>query len=117
SSDLNEMLRDLEASLAEITSSPAPDGEPTLTSSTNARALKHYIENASTPSWAVGKPGKARRLLLASAGVVLAAIAASFLPPLRERLAGVAYAGVEWHIAVLDRKSTRLNSSHVAISY
>ena len=97
----DEMLRDLEASLAEITSSPAPDGEPTLTSSTNARALKHYIENASTPSWAVGKPGKARRLLLASAGVVLAAIAASFLPPLRERLAGLAYAGGERHIAVL----------------
>src|SRR6266480_1538456 len=97
----DEMLRDLEASLAEITSSPAPDGEPTLTSSINARDLKQYIENASTPSWSVGKPGKARRLLLASAGVVLAAIAASFLPPLRERLAGLAYAGSERHIAVL----------------
>jgi len=97
----DEMLRDLEASLAEIASSPAPDGEPTLTSSINARELKQYIENASTPSWAVGKPGKARRLLLASAGLVLAAIAASFLPPLRERLAGLAYASGERHIAVL----------------
>src|SRR6266853_2310751 len=95
------MLLDLETALVEIASSPAPAEEPTLTRTANTRELKQYIENASTPSWAVGKPGKARRLLLASAGVVLAAIAASFLPPLRERLAGLAYAGGERHIAVL----------------
>src|SRR5260370_21247003 len=38
-----EMLRDLETALAEITSSPAPAEEPTLTRSANARELKQYM--------------------------------------------------------------------------
>jgi len=97
----DEMLRDLEAALAEITSSPASAEEPTLTHSGKASELKQYIENASTPSWTEGNPGKLRRLLFASLGVVLAAIAMSFLPPVRERFAGLAYAGSEKHIAVL----------------
>jgi eukaryotic-like serine/threonine-protein kinase len=96
-----EMLRDLEAALAEITSSPAPAEEPTLTRSVNARELKQYMENASTPSWTVGNPRKARRLLFASVGVILAAIAVTLLPSVRERFAGLAYAGSEKHIAVL----------------
>src|SRR4029077_9568178 len=58
-----------------------------------------YVENASSPRW--GTPTKARRFLLASVGVVLAIIVASFLPPVRERFAGLAYAGSEKHIAVL----------------
>ena len=97
----DEMLRDLEAVLAEITSSPRVAEEPTLTRSINARELKRYMENASTPSWAMGKPRKARRLLFPSIGVVLAAIVLSLLPPVRERFAGLAYAGSEKHIAVL----------------
>jgi eukaryotic-like serine/threonine-protein kinase len=96
-----EMLRDLEAALAEITSSPAPAEEPTLTRSVNARELKQYMENASTPSWTVDNPRKARRLLFASVGVILAAIAVTLLPSVRERFAGLAYAGSEKHIAVL----------------
>ncbi len=75
----DEMLRDLEAALAEITSSAAPAEEPTLTRSANARELKQYMENASTPSWTVGNGGKARRFLFAAIGVVLAAIATNEL--------------------------------------
>jgi serine/threonine-protein kinase len=97
----DEMLRDLEAALAEITASPTPAEEPTVTRSVNARELKQYMENASTPSWGVGNPKKARRLLVASVGTVLAAIAISLFPPVRERFAGLAYAGSEKHIAVL----------------
>jgi serine/threonine protein kinase/tetratricopeptide (TPR) repeat protein len=97
----DEMLRDLEAALAEITASPAPAEEPTVTRSVKARELKQYMENASTPSWVVGNPKKARRLLVASVGTVLAAIAISIFPPVRERFAGLAYAGNEKHIAVL----------------
>ncbi len=101
----DEMLRDLEAALAEITSSPAPAEEPTLTRPVNARELKQYMENASTPSWVMGNPGKTRRLLLASVGVIVAALAVSFFPPVRERFAGLAYAGSERHIAVLPFSS------------
>src|SRR6267378_3546116 len=97
----DEMLRDLETALAEITSSPAPAEEPTLTRSANARELKQYMENASTPSWTMGNGGKARRFLFTAVGVVLAAIAISFFPQIRERFAGLAYASGEKHIAVL----------------
>ena len=97
----DEMLRDLEAALAEITSSPAPAEEPTLTRSINARELKQYMQNASTPSRTASNSKKIRRVVLASIGVVVAAIVVSFLPPVRERFAGLAYAGSEKHIAVL----------------
>jgi len=97
----DEMLRDLEAALAEITSSAAPAEEPTLTRSANARELKQYMENASTPSWTVGNGGKARRFLFAAIGVVLTAIAISFFPKIRDHFAGLAYDSSEKHIAVL----------------
>jgi eukaryotic-like serine/threonine-protein kinase len=96
-----EMRRDLEAALAEITLSPAPADATTLTRPVDARELKQYMQNASTPSGGVGRRRKAKRLLLASVGVVLVAIVVSFLPPVRERFAGLAYAGSEKHIAVL----------------
>ena len=97
----DEMLRDLESALAEITSSAAPAEEPTVTRSVNARELKQYIENASTPSWVMGNTGKGWRLVLATIGVILVALAVSVFPPLRERFAGLAYAGSEKHLAVL----------------
>jgi serine/threonine-protein kinase len=97
----DEMLRDLEAARGEITSSPASAEESTLTRSIGAREIREYMGNASTPSWAGGHSRKTRRLLLASVGVVLAAIVLSFVPPVRERFAGLAYAGSEKHIAVL----------------
>jgi eukaryotic-like serine/threonine-protein kinase len=97
----DELLRDLEAARAVIASSPAPAGEPTLTHSIGARELKQYMENASTPRWTAGKPGRTRRLLFASLGMAVAAIVVFFLPPVRDRFAGLAYAGSEKHIAVL----------------
>jgi serine/threonine-protein kinase len=97
----NEMLRDLEAARAEITSTPSPVEEPTLTRSITPAELRQFVENASSPRWGTGTPKKARRLLFASIGVILIAIAVSFLPPVRERFAGLAYAGSEKHIAVL----------------
>src|SRR5208282_586315 len=54
----DEMLRDLEAALAEITKSPAAAEEPTVTRSVNVRQLKQYIQNASTPSWTVSNSKK-----------------------------------------------------------
>jgi len=97
----DEMLQDLGTALAEFASSPAPAEEPTLTHSGKARDLKKYIENASKPSWTESNPRKVRRLLFAASGVVLATIAISIFPPVRERFAGLAYAGSEKHIAVL----------------
>jgi len=97
----DEMLRDLEAALAEITSTPAPAEQPTVTRSIHARELKRYMDNASTPSGGVGKRRKARRLLVATVGAALAATIVFFLPPVRERFSGLAYAGSEKHIAVL----------------
>src|SRR5260370_38751969 len=79
----DEMLGDLEAALSEIMSSPSPAEEPTLTHSVDARELRQYMENASTPRWAVGNSGKARRFLLASIAVGLAATVMSFLPSYR----------------------------------
>ena len=97
----DEMLNDLEAALAEITSTPAPAEQPTVTRSIHARELKRYMDNASTPSGGVGKRRKARRLLVATVGAALAATIVFFLPPVRERFSGLAYAGSEKHIAVL----------------
>jgi eukaryotic-like serine/threonine-protein kinase len=96
-----EMLRDLEAARAEITSTPSPADEPTFSRSMNPRELKQYVENASTPRWSTAGPGKTRRLVFASVLLVLAAVAAAFLPSVRERFAGLAYASSEKHIAVL----------------
>jgi serine/threonine-protein kinase len=100
-STAEEMLRDLEAVRAEIVSGPAPAEEPTLTRPMGARELKQYIGNASTPRWTAGQTGKGRRVLLAFFGIAVAVIVAFFFPPVRDRVAGLAYAGSEKHVAVL----------------
>src|SRR5271169_3760826 len=97
----DEMLRDLETVRAEISSDPASADEPTQTHSISSRELKQRMENASTPKWKSGRPGGTRRLVLGSLAVTIVAIVALFLPPVRERFAGIAYAGSEKHIAVL----------------
>lgn len=102
----DEMLRPLETARAQIISSPTPAEEPTLTRSINAKELKQYVENASSPRWAASTPKKTHRLWLGSLGMVAAAIVVFFLPPLRERFAGLAYAGSEKHIAVLPFANT-----------
>ncbi len=101
-----EMLHALEAARAQITSSPASPEEPTLPRSFNTSALKRYAENASSPRWAAGAPRKTQRLLVGSLGVVLVAALAFFLPSVRERFVGLAYAGSDKHIAVLPFANT-----------
>ncbi len=96
-----EMLHDLEAVRAETASIPGSGDEATLTHSLRGRQLSQYIANASTPVLKSNHPGRTRRFLLVSLGVTVAAIASLFLLPVRERFAGIAYAGSEKHIAVL----------------
>src|SRR5215472_10083220 len=94
-----EMLSALETAHEQITSSPASPEETTASIST--RNLKRYADNASSPRWAGGTPKKTQRLWVGSLGVALAAVVIFFLPPIRERFVGLAYAGSEKHIAVL----------------
>ena len=96
-----EMLRDLEAAHAEMTS-PTAANEPTVTAAVSSRELKRYIQNAKAPSKKWAQPsGGVRRFLLPALVVLIAAPVALFLPSVRERFVGIAYAGNEKHIAVL----------------
>ncbi|HEX8836540.1 MAG TPA: protein kinase [Candidatus Acidoferrum sp.] len=95
-----EMLLALEAAHAQITSSPAWPEETTV-ASIDTTDLKRYAENASSPRWAGGTPKKTQRLWLGSLGLAVAAVLVFFLPSVRERFVGLAYAGTEKHIAVL----------------
>jgi serine/threonine-protein kinase len=105
-SGAEEMLRALEAARAQITSSPAAPEEPTVVGAINERSLKQFAENASSPRWAAPTPKKAPRLWLVSLGIVVAAALIFTLPPIRERVVGLAYAGTEKHIAVLPFATT-----------
>jgi tetratricopeptide (TPR) repeat protein len=96
-----DLLKDLESAKAEITSTPSPVDEPTLTRAVSARELKKFIENASTPRWNAGPARWPVRLVLAMVMLALVAAAGVFLPSMRERLAGLVYASTEKHIAVL----------------
>ena len=98
--DAQEMLHALEAAHAQITSSPASPEETTV-ASISTTGLKRYAENASSPRWAGGTPKKTQRLWLGSLGIAAAAAVIFFLPSVRERFVGLAYAGSEKHIAVL----------------
>src|SRR5579863_10585358 len=91
----DEMLRDLEAARVEILSHPPAPAEPTGSTVFTSRELKQYMQNASTPTWTTGGSKKARWLTAASLGLILTAVAAFFLPPVRERFAALAYAGSE----------------------
>jgi serine/threonine-protein kinase len=97
----DELLKDLESARAEITSTPAPLDEPTLTRAVTPREMKKIIENASTPRWNQERPRSPVRLLLPVLGLVVILAAVFFLPAMRERLAGLVYASTEKHIAVL----------------
>jgi len=97
----DELLKDLEFARAEITSTPAPPEEPTLTRAITPRELKRIIENASTPRWGAAQARWPVRLVLAMLMLALIAVAGVFLPALRERLAGLVYASTDKHIAVL----------------
>jgi eukaryotic-like serine/threonine-protein kinase len=98
-----DLVKDLETARAEITATPAPLEEPTVTRPISARELKEYVENASTPRWGPTPSKMLQRVLLAAGVVVLLAVVALLVPAVREQLAGLAYAysGTEKHIAVL----------------
>jgi eukaryotic-like serine/threonine-protein kinase len=95
-----EMLKDLQSARAELTATPAPVEEPTVTRNVSIRELRQFVENASTPRWGVSGTEKPRRMLLAGALIASAIILAALVSPIRRHLAGLVYAD-EKHIAVL----------------
>ncbi len=111
-----EMLRDLEAARAEIISSRTAPAEPTASHAITPRELKHYVQNASTPAWTTGVSKKNRWIAVGSFGIILAAIAVLFLPPMRDRFAGLAYASSEKHIAVLPFTTSRDDPEYQAVA-
>jgi serine/threonine protein kinase/tetratricopeptide (TPR) repeat protein len=96
-----EMLADLEASRAEIFALPSQASRATQTLSITPRELKQFMHHASTPMWTTRSPQTTRWLAVTSLAIILTAAVAILLPPSRERLAGLAYASTEKHIAVL----------------
>jgi serine/threonine protein kinase/tetratricopeptide (TPR) repeat protein len=111
-----EMLRNLEAARAEIISSRTAPAEPTASHAITPRELKHYVQNASTPAWTTGGSTKNRWIAVGSLGIILAAIAVLFLPPMRDRFAGLAYASSEKHIAVLPFTTSRDDPEYQAVA-
>jgi len=112
-----DMVKDLEAARAEITSTPSPLEDPTVTRAVSVRELRSYVENASTPRWGAS-PRKFRRIALAAAAVLLIAAGIPFTPAVREHMAGLAYAytGGEKHIAVLPFASPEGDPDFAAVS-
>jgi len=97
----SEVLTDLEAARVEILALPVHNSEPTRSNAVTPRELKQFMHNASTPTWTTRGSNFTRWLAFASLAIILVAVAALLLPPSRERLAGLAYASTEKHIAVL----------------
>ena len=99
----SEILTDLEAARAELLDPPSLHSEPTHTHAVTPRELKHFMHNASTPTWTTRTRGTnlTRGIAFTSLAVILITVAAFLLPPSREHLAGLAYASTEKHIAVL----------------
>ena len=95
-----EMLADLESARSEILTLPQ-FSEPTQTRTVTPRELKQFMHNASTPTWTTGASNTTRWLAFSSLSLILISAVALLLPPSRERLAGLAYASTEKHIAVL----------------
>jgi serine/threonine protein kinase/Flp pilus assembly protein TadD len=97
----SELLSDLEAARALITSTPAPLEQPTITRSLTPRELKKIVENASTPRWNEKTTSWATRAALVAMILLLLLTGILLVPPVREELAGLVYASTEKHIAVL----------------
>jgi eukaryotic-like serine/threonine-protein kinase len=95
-----EMLTDLDSARSEILSLPQ-FSEPTQTHVVTPRELKQFIHNAGTPTWTTRGSNTTRWLAFSSLSIILISAIALLLPPSRERLAGLAYASTEKHIAVL----------------
>lgn len=96
----SELLSDLEAARAQITATPPVAESPTLTN-LSPRELKKMVQNASTPRWNSGGTRWVTRAALAVMTLLLVATVVMLLPPVREKMAGLAYASSEKHIVVL----------------
>ena len=97
----SELLIDLEAARAKITATPAVSERPTLTRNLSPRELKKMVQNASTPTWNENSSQWMTRAALVAMILLLVLTGTMFLPPVRERLAGMVYASTDKHIAVL----------------
>ena len=98
-----EMVQDLDAARAQITSTPAAQDEPTVTRTVSPKDVRRYIENASTPRWS--RESRRWRPVLLTAAILFAALAVLSMPRVRASLFGSALAGTEKHIAVLPFES------------
>jgi serine/threonine-protein kinase len=96
-----EILTDLEEARASILALPGLRTEPTLSHTVTPRELKQFMQNASTPTWTGRESQSARWFAAGSLMLIFTLAIALVLPPSRERLAGLAYASSEKHIAVL----------------
>ena len=103
--DAAELLKDLEDARVQITASPVPQEQPTVTRSLSPRELKKIVENASTPRWNETSPQWMARAALVAMILLLVLTGILLVPPVREELAGLVYASTEKHIAVLPFKN------------
>ncbi|HEX4379799.1 MAG TPA: protein kinase [Candidatus Acidoferrum sp.] len=101
----SELLNDLEAARALITSTPAPQEQPTITRSLTPRDLKLLRDNASTPRWSGDTTPWMKRAALVAMTLLVVLTGVLLLPPVREEIAGLVYASTEKHIAVLPFKN------------
>jgi eukaryotic-like serine/threonine-protein kinase len=101
----SELLSDLEEARSKITATPPAPDYPTVTRNLSPREIKKFIDNASTPRWNSGGTRWVTRAALAVMTLLLVATAVMLLPPVREKLAGLAYASTEKHIVVLPFRS------------
>jgi eukaryotic-like serine/threonine-protein kinase len=88
-----------------ITSTPAPQEQPTITRSLTPRDLKLLRDNASTPRWSGDTTPWMKRAALVAMTLLVVLTGVLLLPPVREEIAGLVYASTEKHIAVLPFKN------------
>jgi serine/threonine-protein kinase len=101
----SELLSELEAARAQITASPVPKEQPTITRSLSPREMKRFVENASTPRWNENTTPWMTRVGLVGMVLLLVLTGILFVPPVREEIAGLVYASTEKHIVVLPFKN------------
>jgi eukaryotic-like serine/threonine-protein kinase len=101
----SELLKDLESARTQITASPVPREQPTITRSLSPREMKKIVENASTPRWNENTTPWMTRVALVAMILLLVLTGILFVPPVREEIAGLVYASTEKHVAVLPFKN------------
>jgi eukaryotic-like serine/threonine-protein kinase len=112
----SELLADLEEARAKITASAPTPEHPTLTRNLSPRELKKMVHNASTPRWNETTTPWLTRAALVVMILLLVLVGTMFLPPVRERLAGMVYASTDKHIAVLPFENDRNDAGFEAVA-